>query len=170
MKKQYKGIGWGQKMLDLCIEDAKLSDMKGVAVISRKGSWMASKDIFIKNGFELADSSKPDFELYALNFKGDRELPEFKGDLELKLDDHKKGLVIVSSDQCPYIEKAVREIKEKAISDFAIDPEIIKLENYGEAQNSACAFGTFYIVLNGKIVADRPVSKTRFANIMKKEL
>ncbi|MDD4923880.1 MAG: YoaP domain-containing protein [Dehalococcoidales bacterium] len=39
-----------------------------------------------------------------------------------------------------------------------------------EAQNSPCPFGIFCVLFNGKVVAHHPVSGTRFANIIKKEL
>jgi hypothetical protein len=42
------------------------------------------------------------------------------------------------------------------------------LEKCEEAQNSPCAFGTFCIVFNGKIIAEHPISNGRFTNIMNK--
>ncbi len=40
-----------------------MQGMKGVAVVTRKGSFMAKKDIFLKKGFHVVDLAKPDFEL-----------------------------------------------------------------------------------------------------------
>jgi len=42
--------------------------MQGVAVVTRKGSFMAKKDVFLKNGFVLADKAEPDFELLVIKF------------------------------------------------------------------------------------------------------
>ena len=45
-KAEFKGKGYASAMLDVCINEAKEQGMKGVAVVTRKGSFMAKKDIF----------------------------------------------------------------------------------------------------------------------------
>jgi len=47
---------------------------------------------------------------------------------------------------------------------------VVELKNSKQAQSAPSPFGIFNIVLNGKLVADHPISNTRFVNIMKKEL
>jgi N-acetylglutamate synthase-like GNAT family acetyltransferase len=168
LPKDIKGKGYGQMLLDSCIEDAKKQYMLGVAVVTRKGTWMASKDLFLKNGFEIADTAKPDFELMYKSFDKNTEVPTFNANLEANLNKYKDGLVIISSDQCPYTAKAINEISETAKKDYKINPKVIELKNYKEAQNSPCVFGTFCIIYNGNLVADHPVSNTRFKNIMNK--
>jgi len=165
--KNIKGKGFGQMLLDSCIEDAKAKDMNGVAIVTRKGTWMASNTLFLKNGFEIVDSAKSDFQLLCKSFKDVDKKPSFSESLknETKFN---KGLVIVSSDQCPYTTKAINEISETAINEYKIKPTIIELKSYKEAQNSPCAFGTFCILYDGKIVAENPISNTRFKNIMNK--
>ena len=64
----------------------------------------------------------------------------------------------------------VKEIRETAEKEYGIKPNIIELKNCKEAQNSPCAFGTFCIVYNGKVVAETPINNTRFTNIMNKIL
>lgn len=170
MKKDYKAKGYGEQLLNECIKDAKEENKSGVAVISRKGAWMASKDLFIKNGFEVVDESIPDFELLALKFDNFAESPKFLAGWDKVLDEYKKGLTIFKSDQCPYTTKAINEISETAIKEYKITPVIVESKTALEAQNSPCAFGTFCIVYDGKIVADHPISNTRFKNIMNKIL
>lgn len=165
--KKIKGKGYGQMLLDSCIEDAKIKNMNGVAIVTRKGTWMASNALFLKNDFEIVDSAKPDFQLLCKSFIDVNNKPSFSKSL-IEETQYNKGLVIVSSDQCPYTTKAINEISETAINEYKIKPNIIKLKNYKEAQNSPCAFGTFCILYNGKIVAENPVSNTRFKNIMNK--
>ncbi len=46
-------------MLDICIDEAKAVDMLGVAVVTRKGPFMAKKDIFLKKGFQVVDTLNP---------------------------------------------------------------------------------------------------------------
>ena len=68
------------------------------------------------------------------------------------------------------MEKPVREISETAEKAYSIKPKVVEMTNCEDAQNSPCAFGSFCIVYNGKLVAASPISNTRFKNIMNKEL
>ena len=52
-----KGKGFGEILLNECIEDAKKQKMNGVAVLVSDDNWMANKKIFLKNGFEIVEES-----------------------------------------------------------------------------------------------------------------
>jgi hypothetical protein len=171
MSRKYKGKGWGERMLDECVNDAKNENMHGAAVVTRKGTWMAGKELFVKNGFEMADNAPPDFELLVKKINKNAPSPKFKGDWEKRLEKYDKGLVIFTSDQCPYTAKAVKEISETAEENYSIKPGIIELKKSRDARDkSPCAFGTFCMAYNGKLIAEHPISKTRFKNIMNKIL
>ena len=172
MSRKYKGKGHGELMLQECLEDAQKRNMHGVAVVTRKGTWMAGKELFIKNDFEIVDRAPPDFKLLAIKMNRKATSPKFKGDWEQRLRKYDKGLVIFSSEQCPYIPiKAVEAIRQTAATDYGIQPKIVELKNCREAQNmSPCALGSFCLVYNGKVIADHPISNTRFKNIMNKIL
>ena len=94
--------------------DAKKQKMAGVTVVTRKGTWMAGKELFLKLGFEVVDSAPPDFELLAKKFKKRAANPKFRGKWENKIAAHQKGLVIIHSDQCPHVSKALPEILQTA--------------------------------------------------------
>jgi ribosomal protein S18 acetylase RimI-like enzyme len=170
MSRKYKGKGYGSLLVEQCLKDAKKEKMHGVAVVTRKGTWMAGKDLFLKNGFEVVDKAPPDFELLVKRFKKTAPLPKFKGDWERRLSEYDQGLTIIRSDQCPYVAKSVKEIIETAQKEYGLKPRIIELKNSKQAQNAPSAFAIFSIIHNGKLVADHPVSNTRFRNIMNKEL
>ena len=72
--------------------------------------------------------------------------------------------------QCPYTVKNVNEICEAAKTEYGINPVVIDLQTYQEAQDSPCAFGNFCIIYNGELIAEHPISKKRFTNIMNKLL
>lgn len=168
--KKYKGKGYGSLLVEECLKDAKKAKMYGVAVVTRKGTWMAGKELFLKNGFEIVDKAPPDFELLVNKFKKSAPLPKFKKDWGKRLSKYKKGLTIIRSDQCPFIAKSVKEISETAQKKYGIKPTIIELKNAKQAQNAPSAFAIFSIIYDGKLVADHPVSNTRFTNIMNEEL
>jgi len=169
-KRIYKGQGYASLLLDECIQDVQIKNMSGVAVVTRKGSFMAGKKLFLKKNFEVVDKAPPDFELLIKKFNDNSPTPQFNGDWEKRRNLYSKGLTIIRADQCPYTVKNVNEIRETAENLFGIKPNIITLKNYKAAQDSPAPFGTFCILYQGKVVADHPISNTRFKNIMTKLL
>lgn len=170
MSRKYKDKGWGVRLLETCLEDAANENKHGAAVVTRKGTFMAGGDLFQKSGFEVSDTAPPDFELLVKKLDPQAPSPVFKDHGTLKPAGDDEGLVIYTSDQCPYAEKSVREISEVAGTTYGIKPKIVLLNTFEDAQNSPCAFGTFCIVYRGAVVADHPISSRRFTNIMNKIL
>lgn len=168
--KKYKGKGYGSLLLKECIRDAKRESMFGVAAVTRKGPWMAGKDVFLKNGFELVDKAPPDFELLVKKFNKNAPSPQFKGDWDKRLSQYNKGLTIIRSDQCPFLEKWINEISETAQKNFGLAAKIVELKTCKDAQNAPSAFAVFSLIYKGKLLVDHPISNKRFINIMNKEL
>lgn len=166
-RKEYKGKGLATMLLNECMQDAREQGMPGVAVVTRKGSFMADNPIFLKNGFHVVDQTIPDFELSVLKFKADEPDPAFKSDLENRLAAYSDGLTIFRSAQCPYSVKNVDAILESA-EKMHIPARLIEIEDAHTAQQIPSPFGSFCIVYEGKIIAYHPISHTRFMNIMKK--
>lgn len=167
-KNEFKGKGYASVLIDECINDAKIQKMLGVAVVTRKGAFMAHNEIFLKKGFEIVDKAQPDFELLAIKFEKTSTSPSFKSDILDNLNDYKNGLTIIRSAQCPYTEKNVNAIIESAEKKFKLKPKLIDLKDSESAQKTPCAFGTFCIIYNGEIISYHPISNTRFENIMTK--
>jgi GNAT superfamily N-acetyltransferase len=166
--KKYQTKGYGSLLIKECIKDAKKEKMNGVAVITRKGPWMAKKELFLKNGFELVDEAPPDFELLVKKIKQNAQSPKFKGDWKERLRHYGKHLTIIRSDQCPYLEKWVKEISKTAQEMYGLKAKIVELKTCKDAQSAPSAYGTFSIVYNGKLLANHPISNKRFMNIMNK--
>lgn len=164
-KKEYKGKGLGSLLLDECIKDAKLQKKDGVAVVTREGSFMAKKGIFLKRGFKVVDHAEPDFDLLVLKFKEKSANPRFQLGIRPEF---AKGLVIMRSPQCPYSVKNVDAIMETA-KKMGLKPRLVELDDAVSAQKSASAFGTFCILLDGKVLSYHPISNTRFENIMRSQ-
>lgn len=162
---EFKGKGYASAMLDECIQEAKEQGKVGVAVVTRKGSFMAKKDIFLKKDFHVVDTAKPDFELLALKFKPDAANPKFAIP---NTDAYKDGLTVIRSPQCPYSVKNVDAIMVTA-KEMGLNAKLLDLTTAEAAQQSPCAFGTFCIINNGEILSHHPISNTRFENIMKQK-
>lgn len=164
-KKEYKGKGFASLLLERCIEDAKANKMNGVAVVTRKGSFMAKSDFFIKNYFLSVDKTKPDFEILSLKFNEKAENPSFR---KINLEKYSDELLIFRSAQCPYSVKNVDAILKTA-QKMNIKAKLIEMEKTSDFQNAPSPFGTFCIMYNKKVLSYHPISNTRFENIMKKE-
>jgi GNAT superfamily N-acetyltransferase len=165
-KHEYKGKGFGSLLLRECERDSKELNFKGVAAVVRNGSFMVGKEFFIKNGYRIVDQAPPDFELLIKKFDERFDSPEFNHGWESRIGRYGDGLSIIRADQCPYTVKNVREIIGAAYDAFGITPSVINLKNFHDAQNSPCPFGVFCILFKGKVIANHPISKTRFLNIM----
>lgn len=167
-KKEYKQKGFASALLKECIQEAREQKMKGVAVVTRKGSFMCDSKIFLKHGFELVDKTSPDFQLLALSFTEDSIIPCFKEHILDQVLIKKEGLIIMRSVQCPYTEKNVNAIIETAKQKFNLPVELIDLKDPMAVQQSPCAFGSFCILFNGEVISHHPISNKRFENIMNK--
>ncbi|MBN2049270.1 MAG: GNAT family N-acetyltransferase [Spirochaetales bacterium] len=169
-KKEYKGRGLGSLLIRQCIEDARGQRMRGVAAVTREGSFMAGPGIFLKNGFHVVDTAKPDFSLTALVFDEIAPVPRFMSGLAERAAAYGDTLAVLRSVQCPYTEKNVKAILDSATGNFGLKAELVDLSDHRAAQGSPCPFGTFCIIHNGEVISHHPISATRFENIMKKRL
>jgi hypothetical protein len=157
----YKKKGYGSILIKECLKDSKKKN--GVAVITSEDSFMANKEIFIKNGFKIIESEGKQQLLIKQNKKA--PLPKFK-DYKKQLK-KLKGWHIIYSNQCPWVSRFLNELDKKIVK--KLDIKITELKTAKQAQNSPSIYGTLNIVHDGKILADHYISNTRLNNIIKKE-
>jgi ribosomal protein S18 acetylase RimI-like enzyme len=160
-----KNKGLGSLLISDCIEDAKQNNLTGVAVVTSSKSFMAGNELFLKNGFSVAetDSAGNDLLIYKLKNGPDPVMNDFKKKLSKY-----QGLFILYSKQCPWVARMVEEIKESGMAE-KLNLQITELKTPNEAQQAPSLYATFNLICNGKLLADRYISLTRFNNILKKE-
>jgi hypothetical protein len=168
--KSIRNKGYASQLIDECIKDAKEAKKKGVAVVTRKGAWMVDKEIFLKKGFEVVDATPPDFELLVKRFQKNAPVPRFKGHWEEVLKKYPGGLTIFWSDQCPYIAKSMKEIRELIREKYRIGANIVEMKNHRQAQDAPSPYAVFSLIYDGELLAFHPISSKRFKNIMDKKL
>ncbi len=166
--KRSQGKGLGSAMVQACVEDAKQADMNGVVVLTRKGPWLADRRLYEANGFELADTAPPDYELLVRKLKRNAANPVFKGDWERKMARYNRGLTIIRSGQCPYVAKFSAEIAETAEQEYGIKAKVVDLKSWQDAQDAPTPYAVFALIYEGRLLADHQISGTRFRNIMRK--
>ena len=158
--------GYGSLLIQECIEEAEKLNLKGVAVLCSNDAFMAKSAVFLKNGYVVAATAPPAYELLYKPFS-EVEAPAF-GNWQEELKKY-HGLHIIYSKQCPWVARFIDEV-QPFLLECGIKPTITELRTAAEAQNAPCPYATFSIVLNGKLLADHYISLTRFKNIMKKGL
>jgi hypothetical protein len=163
---QNKGHGYGGKLLELSLEDSK--GMNGVAVVTSDAGWLPRRDLFVKHGFEKVDVSPPHLELYAKRFSDSAAFPKFGPIPKNRLEEYASGITIFKSDQCPYTTDSVKDITEVA-NKRNIPLHLKRIENCVEAQNCVHPYGTYCVLLNGKVLTYRPIGKRGILEYLSKE-
>lgn len=160
--------GVASALLDDCVRDARSSGRRGVAVVTSDGPWMADRRVFVKNGFERVDDGEPRFQLLVKR-TGKGPPPTFPHDWSERLK-RNRGLKLLYTGQCPYIGNAVRELPPVADA-HGIELDLVELMSAAEARKKMPSpYGVISLVHNGRLLADHPISATRFKNILEKEL
>jgi len=161
-----KKKGYGSLLVNECIKDAEKKGKLGVAVVTSEGAFMASKDLFLKNGFRIVASAKPSFNLMVKTFKKG-SLPKFR-DWEKQLSRY-EGLNIIFSNQCPWVVRSIDELCKLA-KEKGLDLKVTELKSSEEAQNAPSVYASFNLVYNRKLLSDHYISSKRFQNILNKEI
>jgi GNAT superfamily N-acetyltransferase len=167
-RRQYQHRGVAGMMLEACVEDARKAGMHGVAVIARDQPWLAGPAVFQKNGFEKVDEAPPDYQLFVRRLNPAAANPAFRRGWEEKLKKYNRGLTIIRANQCPHSAKFADDIAEAAEKDYGLTPRVVELRSHREAQNAPTPYAVFAVILNGRLLADHQISRTRFRNIMRK--
>lgn len=160
-----KNNGIGSLLINECLEQAARDDFSGVAVLTSSGAFMAQKDLFLKNGFVIAESSDPYFDLLYKPIK-ESKLPRINS-WQVQ-PDFNNGLSMVYSKQCPWVARFIEEIVESAKLK-GVDFTIKEISTAVQAQHAPSPYATFTLMNKGRILADHYISETRFLNILKKE-
>ena len=165
--KKHQGSGNASLLVNSCIEDSVAENKIGVAMVTSSGPFLAGKELLLKNGFEITDSTPPGFELLVKK-NSDGPTPKFNGNRESRLKKY-SGLNIIFANQCPYVAKSVKELVSVAKSK-GLSISTIELKTPEEAQDAPSPYGVFSIIYNGKLLADHYISERRFNNILNKEI
>ncbi len=161
---EHRGRGYASTLLEEVSGEAKKSGKAGVAAVASSGPFMASPEVFLKNGFRQAGESGG----FSLLFKaiGPGPVPRFM-DWEARLASY-KGWHIVYSKQCPWVARIVEDLKAAALP-LGIKPKIHEIKTAVEARQAPSIYAVFNLIKNGRLLADHYISMTRFGNIVKKE-
>lgn len=159
-----KGKGYGSKLLEACIEDARGQGKSGVAMVSSRGTWLANKELFLKYGFQVVDEAPPAFELLVKKFD-EGPSPQFPGNWAERAGAYANGITVLRSDQCPYIDNAVQTIVDTA-QELDIPVCVVELADGEAARNAPAAFGVFAVLYEGELLTYHPVTKRELLKLL----
>src|SRR3972149_412552 len=91
----------------------------------------------------------------------------FMAERERVLKRYKKGLTILAADQCPMVPKCVEDISQAARA-LGLKPKVVRVRSAKASRELPTPYGMFSIIYDGRLIVERPVSGTRFTNIMLK--
>jgi ribosomal protein S18 acetylase RimI-like enzyme len=155
----------GSMLINEVEKEAKAMKKHGLCVMTSKGTWIANKSIFEKNGFTQVDK-RGRFEFLSKQWHPSADPRLLDWTLQQK---KYEGWHLLYADQCPWHEKSVEALLNTAM-DFDIDLKVQKIETAQEAKNAPSGYGVFNLLHNGRLLEDHYLSTTRFRNILKKEL
>ena len=165
---QLASSGLASALLQHCLDDAVTTGLEGVAVVTSDGPWMASKGVFLKNSFVLVDEAPPSFQLLVRR-TGGGPFPSFPNDWDERLS-RCRDLQLLYTNQCPCIGKAIADLPPVA-ERHGIQLHLVEMVDSVEArERMPSPYGVFSLVYEGRLLADHPISATRFKNILQKDL
>ena len=160
-----KGQGYGSRLLEACLADARGQGAKGVAMVNSEGNWLAGRKLMLRHGFEKVDQAPPTYELLVKTFGGDAP-PSFCGEWEDKARLLGKGLTAVRTDQCPYLEDAATTATDVA-RDLGLPFSEVELTSAREIRERAPSpYGVFSIVLDGSVLSHHPLPSKKLFEIL----
>lgn len=147
-----KGKGYGKILIEECIKDARAQKMKGVAMLTSSHTWLVGKEIFERSGFVKTASAPPSFQLMVNRFGSSPE-PTLPIDWDARAKAFGRGLTVIRTPQCPYIENATNGILSLAEA-RGIITKVVELKTAKDVREcSPFAYGVFGTVLDGKPLA-----------------
>jgi len=159
---QSKGRGFGSLLLAVCVNTARKAGMRGVAMVTSSGNWLAGEELLAKRGFSVVDEAPPGFKLLALQFKPGSP-PAFPQDWTKRCTRWGKGLVVVRTDQCPYLDHCVNDVRELA-TERGLKFRAVHLPDAATVQaESPSAYGVFAILHEGQLLSYHPLLKKQVA-------
>ena len=138
-----KGKGYGRRLMESCIADAKAQGKSGVCMLGAKKqkAWLSDQSFAKKFGFETVDETENGYELLALSFDGTK--PRFAENAKKETIDSKK-LTVYYDAQCPFIPGHI-ESNRKFCEENGIDADFIEVDSLEKAKNLPCVFNNWAV-------------------------
>lgn len=164
---QFKGQGFGGRLLEECVKDAQVKGKKGlVALSSPKKKPFLSDPAFLKHkGFIECDKAEPYFSLLYYPLTKDAAVrPKFR-DCCKSASLRDTGIVLYYSNQCPFAEKYAK-LLECSANEKVIPFTLIQITSKDHAQNAPTPFTTYSLFISGSFVTNEILTEEKFLRLI----
>lgn len=162
----FKGHGYSNDLLNICIEDTKAKGMVGLCVLSskKKRPFLSDPKHLLYKGFCIADESDAGITLMYLPFDENALIPRFK---ESAKHPHinEKGYVLYYTNQCPFNGKYV-PIIEKTAKDNNIPFKAIHIETKEQAQSAPTPCTSYAMFYDGEWLTNEQFNDKKFLKMI----
>lgn len=130
---QFKGQGFGKKLLQQCLDDAKAMD--GVVAVSsdKKRPFMSDPKFLKHHGFGIIDEAPPFFKLWGLKTNADAEFPKFLDSARIGKAPDDDGIAAYYSNTCPFTEFYTNHFLREYAKEKGVPLKIHRLTSQKEA-------------------------------------
>ena len=142
-----KGKGYGRRLMESCIADAKAQGKSGVCMLGAKKqkAWLSDQSFAKKFGFEAVDVTDNGYELLALSFDGIK--PTFAHNVK-KQGIENKELTIYYDVQCPYIDQKIGIVRQYCETND-VPVSFIQVDTLQKAKELPCVFNNWAVFYKG---------------------
>ena len=167
---KYKKSGYGQALLQQCIDDSKLKGRDGLVVLcsDRKRPFLSDKKFFIKQGFTVCDTADPYFELLTLSFSK-KIKPRFSDSVSRVQKVNSEGFIAFYSKQCVYT-NYYTDLQAQIASKYNLSYQKVLIENREQALNSPSPFTAYALYFRGKFITHELTAEKKFITIIERLL
>jgi GNAT superfamily N-acetyltransferase len=163
---KYAGHGYGKRLLEECMQDAKSKDGIVLLTSTKKMPYLSDKKFFLKHGFEVCDSAPPYFELLVYKNNPNALSPTFNPPAKHNICPNQNGLTVYYSNQCPYTEYYTNTILREIATKANIPLNIIKITTRDEAIHSPSPFTIYSVFYHGKFITHDILNETKFNKLI----
>ena len=159
-----KGHGYGRRLMEACIADAKARGRSGVCMLGsqKQKAWLSDQRFAEKFGFRAADTAG-EYVLLALSFDG--TLPRFTPGAKAQTIENRE-LTVYYDDQCPFIFQRVEKLKEFC-AQKGLPARFIHVESAAQAKALPCVFNNWAVFYGGKLATVNQIGGAEVERFMK---
>ncbi|QOX61856.1 GNAT family N-acetyltransferase [Anoxybacterium hadale] len=162
----HKGKGYGNSLMEYCINDAKEKGKSGICMLGAKKqkAWLSDQAFVKKYGFEVVDTTDNGYELLALSFDG--TTPKFGQNVK-KQEIGREELTIYYDMQCPFILQNIEVIKQYCEM-HDVSASLIQVDTLQKAKELPCVFNNYGVFYQGNFETVNLLDVNYLKRILKK--
>ena len=160
-----KGHGYGGKLIESCIADARANGKSGVCMLGavKQKAWLSDQSFAGKYGFEVVDTAG-EYELLALSFDGRK--PQFTPGAKRQTIES-RDLVVYYDDQCPYIPQRIEKLQEYCAA-HEIPADFVHITTAEQAKALPCVFNNWAVFYGGRFTTVNQIDGAALEKIMRR--